>query len=260
MLWPIVVPPKQLSFWDAAEEADRARAEAMAVSLLNSLTGRVFGLREQTVRPCFGPPPGYTTYGGYSGYAGAAGAVSWPGLFQGGPGVTGACGCSSSCSCVGKSEVSLPGPVDSIITVLVDGEVLDDDQYKVRNRRWLLRTDGCWPQTQDLEAADDGVGAFTVTYLQGISVPTAGQVAAGVLAVEMLKSITDTGGPCKLPSNVTQVAREGVTMEFDPAAYLEAGLTGIDLVDQWIRTVNPGGLRRRAKVVIPGQSRAVKLR
>jgi hypothetical protein len=261
MEWPIIIPPKSQSVWDAAEADDQARAEAMAVSLLHSLTGRVFGLREQTVRPCFGPPPGYSTYAGYSGDGGRAGAVFWPGIALGGVNVVGACGCSSSCSCVGKSEVALPGPVHSIISVMVDGVALTSAAYKVKNRRWLLRTDGReWPQVQNLDVDDDEVGAFTVTYLQGVAVPVAGQVGAGALAVDILKSLTGKGGVCKLPPNVTSVNREGVSMDFDPAAYIEAGLTGVEEADSWIRTVNPGGLRRRPRVLIPGQRGAVKLR
>lgn len=261
MLWPIVVPAKSQSQWDAADPADRVRAEAMAVSLLNSLTGRVFGLREQTVRPCFGPPPGYSTYAGYSGDGGRAGAVFWPGLTLGGINVVGGCGCSAGCTCVSKSEVALPGPIHSITRVLVDGVELDADTYKVKNRRWLLRVDGqVWPQVQNLDVDDDAVGAFTVVYRQGVAVPMAGRVAAGAIAVDMLKSLTGGSGVCKLPKNVTNVSREGVSMDFDPAAYLEAGLTGIDEADQWIRTVNPGGLRRRARVKIPGQHSVSRLR
>ena len=261
MEWPIVIPPKSQSVWDAAEADDQARAEAMAVSLLHSLTGRVFGLREQTVRPCFGPPPGYSTYAGYSGDGGRAGAVFWPGMMLGGLNVVGACGCSSSCGCVGKSEVALPGPVHSITSVIVDGVTLAGSAYKVKNRRWLLRTDGAeWPQVQNLDVDDDAVGAFTVTYKQGISVPTDGQIAAGAVAVDMLRSLTGGNGVCKLPTNVVSANREGLQMDFDPAAYMEAGLTGIDEADQWIRTVNPSGLRRRPRVLIPGQRSVARLR
>ena len=44
----------------------------------------------------------------------------------------------------------LPGPVDSIIEVRIDGELIPEGAYRVRNRRWLRRIDGLeWPATQE---------------------------------------------------------------------------------------------------------------
>lgn len=250
--WPILNPAAE---WLAADPDDRDRASALAVHSLWALTGRVFGLTQQTVRPCFGPRE-TSTYSGRSG-SGMDG-YWWPGLISG-SWMQGACGCASGCNCAGPSEVALPGPVAEIVSVLVDGETVPDSAYKVRNHRWLLRTDGdVWPQSQDLKAADDAAGAFTVTYKQGIPVPSAGQYAAGDLALDFLRAAKRSGA-CKIPDRAINVARQGITVELQDAAGLfEAGLTGISSVDQWIATVNPYQQKQPARVYSPDAPRAAR--
>lgn len=243
MDWPLIVPDRRRAAWDAAPAGDRAAATALAVQLLHALTGRVFGLQTVTVRPCGVPAPNFSTYGGQ--YAsGPVGVRPAPLLLT-------ACGCTTSaCPCSTGSEIALPGPVANVTSVLVDGVVLAPAAWKVRNRRWLCRVDGDrWPTHQDMNAPDDAPGAFAVTYQRGLPTPDAGQVAAGWLATEILTGMA--GGACALPPNVTSVARQGVNMEIDPVAYLDAGLTGISQVDQWIRSVNPHALRARPRVVSP---------
>lgn len=241
MDWPLIIPASRAAAWNSASADDREAATSLAVSLLHSLTGRVFGLTEVTVRPCGVPAPSFSTYGGQY----AAGPLgSHPLLLT-------SCGCTTErCPCAGREEIALPGPVAAAVQVMIDGVVLDPGAYKVRDRRWLCRVDGePWPQRQDMDAPDDGEGAFTVTYQRGLAPPAEGQLAAGVLACEVLAGMT--GGACQLPPNVTSVARQGVTIEVDPVAYLSEGLTGIAAVDQWIRTVNPYGLRARPRVLSP---------
>jgi len=81
-------------------------------------------------------------------------------------------------------------------------------------------------------------------------VPLGGQIAAGLLAGELLKA--RRGGKCRLPARAQSVAREGVDVTLlDPAALYEAGLTGLAEVDQWITAVNPARLRTRPSVSSP---------
>ncbi|MFT4086134.1 MAG: hypothetical protein QM658_03115 [Gordonia sp. (in: high G+C Gram-positive bacteria)] len=245
MDWPLIIPDARRSAWDTATAADRESATALAVSLLHSLTGRVFGLAEVTVRPCGVPAPAFSTYGGQY----ASGPITRPGVL-----LLSACGCSSfPCPCVAGSQIALPGPVHDVVAVMIDGHTLATADYKVRDRRWLCRIDGHrWPQHQRMDAADDAEGAFTVTYRRGLLPPSEGQLAAGLLACDILSGIG--GGACALPANVTSVARQGVNIEIDPVAYLDAGLTGISVVDQWIRSVNPRGLRSTPRVLSPDAS------
>ncbi len=252
--WPIQITVPE---WSDATEEERTRAVELATNILWSLTGRVFGLVEATVRPCFGPRDGST-------YRGTAGngrdAYWWPGLINQTWSV-GGCGCSPGCNCVGPSEVALPGPVHSIVQVLVDGETVLPEAYRIRNSRWLIRVDGKpWPQHQNLAAADDQLGAFAVTYRQGIEVPLGGQIAVGDLALEFLRA-RKADGRCKLPDRAISVSRQGIDIELvDAQVLFEQGLTGIASVDQWIAAVNPHKARSRPRVYSPDAPRVARIR
>ncbi|NMO00826.1 hypothetical protein HH308_06315 [Gordonia sp. TBRC 11910] len=234
--------------WEAATPEQKEHAQTAATTWLWMLTGRVFGLCVETVRPCFTGPDRAPTYQGHSG---GAGAVFWPGLIaQGDPLASGPCGCSSPHCCVGQSEVALVGPVHEILHVWIDGQEVPAANYHVRNHRWLLRTDGQqWPMHQDLDAADMEPGAFTVQYKRGIAVPEWGQIAAGILAVEWLAGMN--GKRCRLPAGATNISRQGVNVELDPRAFFELGITGIVEVDRWIMTVNPNRLQQPPTVMSP---------
>lgn len=247
--WPVQSSAKE---WDDAEPDDKAVAAEFATNILWALTGRVFGLCEMTVRPCFSPTD-YSTYRGRSG----SGADWFPGLVSG-SWMPGSCGCADGCN--HPSEVALPGPVDSIVQVMIDGEILDPSEYLIRNNRWLVRTNAwVWPQNQNLTVPDDAVGAFTVTYKQGIAVPLAGQLAAGDLAVEFLRA--RKGSTCKLPDRAQHVSRQGVDIQLvDAAVLFEQGLTGVSSVDQWIAATNPHKLKSRSRVYSPDSPRVARIR
>ncbi len=74
------------------------------------------------------------------------------------------------------------------------------------------------------------------------------------LACEMFASLT--GGDCKLPTGTVQRVRQGVTTQMTP--FLAWGkkdgqwATGLPLVDLFLSTWNPAGLRRRPTVWSPG--------
>lgn len=245
MDWPILVPASRQAEWAQASPAAQSSATAFAIRILWGLTGRVFGTVTETVRPCAAPSPAFSTYGGRYRAAGRypSGVVQGPLLLT-------SCGCTTSpCPCAAGSEIALPGPVAAVVSVTIDGTVIDPAEYKVRDRRWLCRLVGGWPQHQDMTAADDVVGAFTVTYRRGIVPPDEGQIAAGWLATEVLRAMKD--GVCALPTGVTSIARQGTTIEVDPVAYMDEGLTGVAQVDQWIRAVNPGRVTAPPSVVSP---------
>jgi hypothetical protein len=63
-----------------------------------------------------------------------------------------ACGCAAGdCSCTALCEAILPGPVGSVVEILLDGAVLDPSAYRIDNGNRLVRTDGdCWPACQDM--------------------------------------------------------------------------------------------------------------
>lgn len=247
--WPVQSSAKE---WTDATDDEKVTPSALATNILWALTGRVFGLCEVTVRPCFSPTD-YSTYRGRSG----SGADWFPGLVSG-SWMPGSCGCADGCN--HPSEVALPGPVHSIVQVMIDGEILDPSEYLIRNNRWLIRTNaGVWPQNQNLTVPDDAEGAFAVTYKQGIAVPLAGQLAAGDLAVEFLRA--RKGGTCKLPDRAQHVSRQGVDIQLvDAAVLFEQGLTGVSSVDQWIAATNPHKLKSRSRVYSPDSPRVARIR
>ena len=222
-------------FTTATPQVQQAAVD-MAEWLLWAWSGRVFGVCEHTIRPCFRPPDRTSTYRGRDGGAGLA---YWPGLVDG-RWTNGPCGCGTQdCTCTSKADVPLPGPVFSVLDVRVDGVSLPEDAYVVRNNRWLRRVDGdTWPQDQDLSALDDAAGAFAVTYMRGIPLPDAGRVAGEAYACELAKGMT--GASCSIPERAVSVARQGVDIQLlDEAAFVTEGLTGVPLVDRWILSVNP---------------------
>lgn len=166
------------------------------------------------------------------------------------------CGCGpQSCSCRPLCSIWLPGPVNAVVEVRIDGDVIPADQYRL-NRRTdkgeLVRVGGlegpCWPTCQNLELPNTEPGTFSILYLRGKAVPTAGQRALGSLACEIYKQCVGAAG-CRLPERVRTVTREGVTYDmFDPGEWLEDGYTGLRDVDTWLSSVNPHHLRQPSAV------------
>lgn len=223
------------SSWDELPEADRAAvkaaAEHLAVELLWSWTGRVFGVCPVTVRPCRGCGGGSTFEGTLNMECGRC--------------LTRACTCGDD-----LRAILLPGPVQSVTQVLIDGQLLAPMAYRVDRRRILQRTDGePWPTCQDVALNDTEPGTWSVTYERGVPVPVGGQVAAAALAVQLGKALChDT--TCELPQRVQSITRQGVTMAvLDEFADVEKGRTGLWLVDSWVASViNP---RRPSTIASP---------
>jgi hypothetical protein len=147
--------------------------------------------------------------------------------------------------------VWLPGPVASVVEVVVDGVVVDPGNYRVDNREWLVGLNGqCWPECQNLNLESPDEGTFEVTYTRGKPLPVAGQIAAGELACEFIKACA--GQPCALPANLSSLTRQGVEVTMvDPTNEVTSGLTGIRNVDLWIQAVNPNRLQARPRVWSP---------
>lgn len=241
--------------WGTYTPNVQAAATEWARWILWALTGRRFGACEVTVRPC-GPRCG--AWGGYLAWPVNAGGVSggtvpWmiPWIDNG---VWRNCGCTGGCSCRATCEIILPGPVQSVSEVRVDGVVLPDTAYRldyVRSMPTLVRVDGeCWPECQNMDLATDQPGTFSVTYLKGEALPLAGAIATGKLAGEFAKACS--GADCVLPQQLASLSRNGVEVQVvDPTEVLANGLTGVSDVDLWIRAVNPYGRPQRSRVYSP---------
>lgn len=215
--------------------------EEMATAFLWNWTGQRLGVCEVTVRPCRdGCTEGMSTYYGSGPYPSAGlGAGPWrPVIISGQWYNLGCARCGDTCSCTHTPAISLPGPVDSITAVTIDGEVLAESAYRVDNHKILVRTDGDeWPSCQDLSAAAGEPGTWTITYEQGIPVPMGGRVAAGLLACELAKAACGDGS-CGLPQRVQTITRQGVTVAMlDAFDDIDTGHTGIWVIDSWVASM-----------------------
>lgn len=207
--------------WAAATPAQQAAAQQVAVATLWALTGRVFGLANVLCAPWvpYAAPYYYRSYG-----------YPWvqPYLIS---------------KWDRAKRLLLPGPVASITQVEYrqgdpqsEGRTVltPEVDYHLDVDGHLVKTNGIWA-AQNMHAP-----FFTVTYVRGVAVPAAANVAAGIYAFEWLKG--HTGNPqSRLPSRTREAARAGVSVSMiAPEALAAAGLTGIPEVDVFIRTVNPG--------------------
>ena len=143
--------------------------------------------------------------------------------------------------------IGLAGPIGDIVEVKINGVALPPSAYRVENARWLVRVDGQdWPDIQ----GDN----FTVTYYNTSPVDEMGQHAAGVMAAEWLKAITKSKDKCRLPSNATNVSRQGITIEVASGMFPE-GVTGIPEIDAFLMLWNPHGLRVAPRIYSPDLNR-----
>lgn len=238
--WPMELG--SCSGWAAYSPELQVEASEWATEILWALSGRRYGTRLVTVRPYAGPAstPTYLTYG-----------VQWQGGTEGGwvPYLLDGSWRNAAWgggSCPPAEQVWLPGPVDSVTEVKIDGVVLPAAAYRVDDGHWLVRQDGgAWPQWQNLNLPAGVAGTWTVAYQQGSQVPRGGEIAAGALACEYAKGRST--GSCAISRQAQSISRGGVTFEVMPEEPSDA-LTGVAVTDQWLRAVNPGKLRQRPQV------------
>lgn len=225
---------------------------AMGSAIMWQATGRQFnGICWRTVRPCrescsCWSAPRLST------------AWAWSYL-DGGWGWSD--GCGGRCGCGGESVVRLAGyPVREILEVRIDGVALPEfdangnRNWRLDRHRRLVRMDDpgppslprVWPSCQNTSLDDTEAGTFSVRYSWGQQPPELGKLAAAAVAAELYRSITPGGGECKLPTSVTRVVRQGVTIEriVPTAAMVSEGSTGIPAIDLFVSTVGTKGKRR----------------
>lgn len=227
--------------WAALPDERKATALALATGYLWAVTGRQYGVCPVSVRPSQGGRGEGVAYQAFAVSPGAAGLG-----VPGGPFLFGGrwfnSGCSSACCGNSACAVVLRGPVASIDEVLVGEDVIPASAYRVdiTGGAWLLvRVDGgCWPTCQNFTADEGEAGSFVVSYGFGKALPLVLATAAAMLACEFSKALA--GGPCKLPSKMTRLSRQGVEIELEPPDPAD-GKTGIREVDMVVAMLNPGG-------------------
>lgn len=250
--WPVIYPG-DCAAMEALDEDVQALIEQAAIDYLWNWTNKVFGVCTDTVRPCreecagakawastfWGKSPGYDP-----GFPANGMPTGWTPVLIAGQWYNIGCGyCGETrCNCGlgGPETIRLPGPIQSVEEVKIDGVVLDPAAYSVLYSRLVVRNDGgTWPTCQDLKLPDTEVDTFSIRYVHGTPVPVGGQIAAGILACEMAKAITNDGS-CALPKRIQTVTRQGITVGvFDDFAEMkDSGATGIWGIDSWVASVN----------------------
>ncbi|MFH8805237.1 hypothetical protein ACH4F6_37805 [Streptomyces sp. NPDC017936] len=217
-------------------------AVGAATRILWALSGRRFGLCTATLRPCAedcGDHSAWPLWDWRAGYT----MPSWD--FYRLPYCAG--GCLGGCACTHIPSLRLPDTVHSIVEVKLDGTPMATGTYRLE-RRLLTRVDGrAWPRCNTLALPDTEPGTWSVSARFGEDVPDSGRLAMGEMVCEILKA--GSGVDCRLPPGVTQLVRQGVTIQYpDVGQLLKDGRTGLYLVDLFLASENPDGLSRRGRV------------
>jgi len=166
------------------------------------------------------------------------------------------------CGCAWTPQRDLgKWPVTDVTEVLIDGVVLAPSKYRIDEYRYLVRMAGPapdyvndgWPRCQHLDRPTTEEGTWSVTFEYGLAVSAGAESAVRTLACELVKACTP-GTNCELPGRATRVDRQGVSVTLMDPNLLAQGLTGLYLVDLWLKAVNPDGHRGSARIWSPDLS------
>lgn len=216
----------------------------VAQDLLYTLSGQQFtGECSATLRPCGESNCLSRTHASLTSYPNPRDESAYPPR---------SCGCSR----LKKVDLGL-WPVTQVISVKIDGGVVDPTEYRVDAGRFLVHLAGAgpdfvnngWPTCQHLDRASTEVGTFEVIVKYGVPVPDAGRFATVRLACELTKACA--GLVCQLPGRTSQVTRQQISFTMINASMLDNGLTGLYEVDLFIMAYNPTKQRGHTVVFSP---------
>lgn len=150
------------------------------------------------------------------------------------------------------------GLIREIIAVKVDGAFLTSPQYRLDEGNLLVRaanpTTGrrqWWPSRQRMDLPDTEDGTWSITYTWGQDPPQPAVDAAVELGCEIYKACVGDDD-CALPSGVTRVVRQGVTVERAILAdAIAKGKLNLPMVDLFLGTYNPRQVTRQSAVFSP---------
>jgi hypothetical protein len=162
-------------------------------------------------------------------------------------------------------EIQIPWPVRAIVQVQIDGIVIPDEEYELRDAKTLVRIRPTasyvptarygWPTSQRMDLPDTQPGTFSITFLFGQDPPALGTAAALTLAQYI--ALPKLGDRKHMPQRVTSMQRQGISAQVvDVIDLLRKGAgTGIYEVDLFLKSVNPGMADRQGMVWSPDMGR-----
>src|SRR6266545_4626412 len=184
--WPL--PPEVCPvFVDGTSPAVTGAAWQAASEQLWELTGRQYGNCSVLLRPCRRScAPGWAH--GAMWWDHWSGWTNWPDMASESWWLDATCGSCGrgACSCNDADTLVLPARAQRVDQVLIDGAVLPEvTGWNLFNGDLLVRADGQrWPLCQDWTVPVSGVGAWSVTAIYGMSLPTYAQNAVAQLTAE----------------------------------------------------------------------------
>jgi hypothetical protein len=160
--------------------------------------------------------------------------------------------------------IELPYPVLEIVQVKIDGEVIPEDEYELRDFKTLVRIRTSrdaipvarygWPTSQVMDLPDTEPGTFSVTYTFGNPPPAGGVIAAKKLAELLL--LPQLGDTTRYPERLTGFVRQGVSVRVTDIVDLVAkGSSGVLEIEWFLNSVNPNRNSRQAAVWSPDMGR-----
>lgn len=236
--WDVEVTDDCCTGWSTLDPTVQARSIRLATKVIWAATGRRYGVCTTVIRPC-GNDRRCGECGSFDFFGGWMRPLLLDGLWRN-------CLCGCACDCKPNCQITLPGWVDNVSEVLIDGVILAASSWRVDNHKWLVRTDGeCWPRCQDYNVDPPAEGTMQVTYGIGEAVPQDILDITAVLACEFAKACA-ADKSCRLPGRLQTLTRQGVSVSMvEIDSMLKRGLTGLPDVDMVIIADNPFALKQR---------------
>lgn len=236
--WDVTVSDDCCPSWSTLDPDVQVRSIRLATKVIWAATGRRYGICDAVIRPC-GNDRRCGSCGSFDFFGGWMRPLLLDGLWRN-------CLCGCPCDCAPHCQIRLPGWVENVTQVMVDGVIIAPSSWRVDNHTWLVRTDGdCWPNCQDYNVDSPADGTMTVSYGVGQPVPDDILDITAVLACEFAKACAADKG-CRLPGRLQTLTRQGVTVSnVDIDTVLKFGLTGITEIDMVIMADNPYGLKQK---------------
>lgn len=256
-----VSPPSPAPLSDEALDVIFAQCAATASEILYQKSGRQFtgDCGPVTIRPVMRPANADTRGWVFAG--GGGWGYGWGASAQGNLGMPPVLALYAEA--MGAVIEMYDYPVNEILLVKIDGVVIPEDEYELREHRWLLRKRPYtaftptqrwgWPSSQIPDLPDTQQGTFSVTYTFGQDPGQGGRQAATALASFL--ALPALGASSSIPQRVTTIVRQGVTMQIASDVDFAKGDTGIPIVDLWLNSVNPNKLARKPRVWTPDTAR-----